>query len=44
VRVWTPKKLSREERLLLEKLAEIQGETPPPQKGLFERIRETFSL
>jgi molecular chaperone DnaJ len=44
VRVWTPKKVSREERLLLEKLAEIQGETPAPQKGLFERIRETFSL
>jgi molecular chaperone DnaJ len=44
VRVWTPKKMSREERLLLEKLAEIQGETPAPHKGLFERIRETFSF
>jgi molecular chaperone DnaJ len=43
VRVWTPKKISGEERSLLEKLAHIQGEAPPPQKGLFERIRESFS-
>jgi molecular chaperone DnaJ len=42
VRVWTPDKLSAEERELLEKLAEIQGETPEPDKGLFERIKETF--
>ncbi|NNE44567.1 MAG: molecular chaperone DnaJ [Gemmatimonadetes bacterium] len=43
VRVWTPKKLSREERLLVEKLAEIQGEpTPEPGKGVFERIRDAF--
>ena len=42
VRVWTPSKLSSEERALLEKLAEIQGDTPEPDKGLFERIKETF--
>jgi molecular chaperone DnaJ len=42
VRVWTPKKPSREEKLLLEKLGEIQGEPPRPQKGLFDRLRETF--
>jgi len=42
VRVWTPTKLSREEKLILEKLAEIQGETPEPGKGIFERIKETF--
>ncbi len=43
VRVWTPKKPSAEERSLLEKLARVQGEAPPPQRGLFERIRESFS-
>jgi molecular chaperone DnaJ len=42
VRVWVPKKLSREEKLLIEKLGEVQGETPGPSKGLFERIREQF--
>lgn len=42
VRVWTPNKLSSDEKLLLEKLSEIQGETPEPGKGIFERIRETF--
>jgi len=42
VRIWTPTKLSPEEKLLLEKLAEIQPETPAPDKGLFDRIKETF--
>jgi molecular chaperone DnaJ len=42
VRVWTPKKLSSEERAALEKLAKLQGEVPRPRKGLFERIRESF--
>jgi len=42
VRVYVPTKLSRDERLLLEKLAEIQGETPKPGGGIFERIRDTF--
>jgi len=40
VRVWVPKKLSKDEKLLVEKLAEVQGETPSPGKGLFERIKE----
>ncbi len=42
VRVWTPKKLSAEERASLQKLQSIGGAPPPPQKGLFERIRESF--
>lgn len=42
VRVWTPTKLSRDERLLIEKLAEVQGETPEPNKGLFDKIKSTF--
>jgi molecular chaperone DnaJ len=42
VRVWTPSKLSRDEKLLMEKLAEVQGETPQPGKGVFERIRDAF--
>jgi molecular chaperone DnaJ len=42
VRVWTPKKLSRDERLLVEKLAEIQGDLPQPGRGVFERIRDAF--
>ncbi|MBZ0269546.1 molecular chaperone DnaJ [bacterium] len=42
VRIWTPTKLSTEEKLILEKLAEIQHETPAPDKGLFEKIKETF--
>jgi molecular chaperone DnaJ len=42
VRVWTPAKLSKDEKLLLQKLAEVQGETPQPGKGVFERIRDAF--
>jgi molecular chaperone DnaJ len=42
VRVWTPKKLSSEERTLLQKLQGIQGSPPAPRKGLFERIRDSF--
>ncbi len=44
VRVWTPKKLSPEETMILEKLGEIQGEPPKPAKGLFERLRDAFSV
>lgn len=43
VRVWTPKKVSSEEKSLLEKLSKAQGETPRPNKGLFERIRDSFA-
>ncbi|MAF27049.1 MAG: molecular chaperone DnaJ [Gemmatimonadota bacterium] len=43
VRVWTPKKLSREEKLILDKLGEIMNEkTPAPCGGLFDRIRDTY--
>jgi molecular chaperone DnaJ len=42
VRLWTPTKLSPEERLILEKLAEIQRDSPAPDKGFFDRIKETF--
>lgn len=40
--VWTPKKLSSEEKTLLEKMAQIESPPPKPHKGLFERIRESF--
>jgi molecular chaperone DnaJ len=42
VRVWTPKKLSSDEKKLLEKLAEIQDEPPRPGRGIFEKIRDSF--
>ena len=42
MRVWTPTKLSAEEKRLLEQLGEIQRDMPPPEKGLFDRIKETF--
>jgi molecular chaperone DnaJ len=40
--VWTPKKLSSEEKTLLERLSQTQSAPPKPHKGLFERIRESF--
>ncbi|OQY28834.1 MAG: molecular chaperone DnaJ [Candidatus Cloacimonetes bacterium 4572_55] len=41
--VWTPQKLSREERELLEKLAKVSGHSvPKAERGLFEKIRDTF--
>jgi len=40
--VWTPKKLSSEEKTLLERMVEIENPPPKPHKGLFERIRESF--
>jgi molecular chaperone DnaJ len=42
VRVWTPKKLSSDEKRILEQLREIQQETPQPGQGIFEKIRDTF--
>jgi molecular chaperone DnaJ len=42
VRVWTPAKLSGEEKKLLERLAEIQGKTPAPARGLFEKLRDAM--
>jgi molecular chaperone DnaJ len=42
-RIWTPKKLSPEERMILEKLGEIQGKLPKPGRGIFERIRDAIT-
>jgi len=42
VRVWTPTKLSGEEKKLLEQLAGIQDAMPATSRGLFERIRDTL--
>jgi molecular chaperone DnaJ len=42
VRVWTPKKLSAEEKKALEKLREIEAAPPSPSKGIFEKIRDSF--
>jgi molecular chaperone DnaJ len=42
VRVWTPKKLSSDEKRILEELREVQQETPQPGQGIFEKIRDTF--
>jgi molecular chaperone DnaJ len=42
VRVWTPKKLSSDEKRILEQLREVQQETPQPGQGIFEKIRDTF--
>ena len=44
VRVWTPKKISGDERKLLEKLGEIEGRPPKPGQGLFEKLRDTFGV
>ncbi len=45
VNVWTPKKLSNEERDLLEKLRQMPNFNPQPgkaDKGFFERMRDYF--
>ena len=45
VNVWTPKKLSAEERTILEGLKESENFIPQPgkgEKGFFEKIREFF--
>jgi molecular chaperone DnaJ len=39
VRVHTPERLSREEKELFEKLAQVEGK----EKGNFERIKDLFS-
>lgn len=46
VNIWTPKQISRDERLLLEKLAESENFRPNPgktEKGFFGRMKEMFS-
>ncbi len=45
VNVWTPKKLSSEEKAILEKLRDSSNFEPQPgkgEKGFFEKIREFF--
>ncbi|GAB5524046.1 MAG: molecular chaperone DnaJ [Roseivirga sp.] len=45
VNVWTPKKLSSEEKEILERLRSADNFTPKPgkgEKGFFEKIREFF--
>jgi molecular chaperone DnaJ len=46
VNVWTPKKLSSDERALLEKLRESENFAPKPEKGdqgFFDRMKEFFN-
>lgn len=46
VNVWTPKKLTDEERRLLEKLREMPNFAPAPakeDKSFFERVKDVFS-
>jgi molecular chaperone DnaJ len=45
VNVWTPKKLTQEERDLLEKMRSMPNFTPSPQKSdrtLYEKLRDYF--
>ncbi|UCC80268.1 MAG: molecular chaperone DnaJ [Candidatus Zixiibacteriota bacterium] len=43
--VWTPTRLSDEEKDLFKKLAEHQGEKPPePSKSFLEKLRETLGV
>jgi molecular chaperone DnaJ len=46
VNIWTPQKLSHEEKVILEKLAHSENFKPNPQKGdkgFFERMKEFFT-
>src|SRR5262245_54403389 len=42
VHIWTPSKLSSEEKKLLERLQEIQAKPPAPSRRLFEKTNESF--
>jgi molecular chaperone DnaJ len=45
INVWTPQKLSKEERAMMEKLASSQNFAPKPEKnhkGFFSRMKEVF--
>lgn len=45
VNIWTPKKLSSEEKALLEQMRGMQGFVPAPdknEKGFFERMKDLF--
>jgi molecular chaperone DnaJ len=46
INVWTPQKLSSEEKDLLEKLRDSENFIPQPSnkdKGFFQRVKEMFS-
>ncbi len=46
VNIWTPKKLSSEEKSILEKLQQSENFTPQPgksEKGFFERMKDYFN-
>ena len=43
VHVHVPKKISEEERKLLEKLAEVQGSAVDDEKGFFDKMKDMFS-
>jgi molecular chaperone DnaJ len=43
VAVRIPASLSAEQRALLEKLAELEGEEPPEGKGVFDKVKDFFS-
>ena len=45
INVWTPKKVSKEEKAILEKLRESENFTPSPDhndKGFFQRMKDMF--
>lgn len=43
--VWTPTRLSQEEKELFRKIAEYQGEKPPkPSKSFFDKLRQTLGV
>ena len=45
INVWTPKKLSREEKELIEKFRDSENFKPAPNvrdKNFFEKVREMF--
>lgn len=43
--VWTPSRLSAEEKEIFKKLAESRGEKPPPaDRSFFEKLRETLGV
>jgi molecular chaperone DnaJ len=43
LRVWTPSKLSAREKQLFEELGTlVEGKTPKPGKGFFEKVRDAF--
>ena len=43
VNVRVPTSLNAEQRALLEKFAETEGENPPEQKGVFDKVKDFFA-